>query len=178
MLTPENVGPCKVLLEGIVGEGVEITPQVLEDIRPSTISFHLAKHLLTRAFATPGEDPPLHPVRRQLKRIVRRWIDEGYLVAKGGPIAARHLSATRRRGGRAHLSRLPARHAASERRIKAILDPYNPRGSTRFVNFTTRSPSACPTRRSATSTAVVCDSDWEGELGRASSSATRMCSPM
>jgi type III restriction enzyme len=33
-LTAENVGPCTVLLQGIVGESVEITPKELEAIRP------------------------------------------------------------------------------------------------------------------------------------------------
>jgi type III restriction enzyme len=35
-MNEENVGPCKVLLQGIVGEQVEISPTVLESIRPST----------------------------------------------------------------------------------------------------------------------------------------------
>src|SRR5262249_39711008 len=50
VLTPEEVGPCKVLLEGIVGAGVEIGPDVLADMRPTSISYHLAKHLLLKHF--------------------------------------------------------------------------------------------------------------------------------
>ena len=60
ILTPENVGPCTVLLQGIVGEGVEITPKVLEEMRPSTITFHLAKRLIDTRFRDAGEDPPCH----------------------------------------------------------------------------------------------------------------------
>lgn len=37
-LTPENAGPCTVLLQGIVRESAEITPKVLDEIRPSTIT--------------------------------------------------------------------------------------------------------------------------------------------
>lgn len=61
-LTPELVGPCRTLLSGIVGEGVEIGPDHLQDMRPSTISYHLTKHLLTT---------PLSPGRRGLPRTPR-----------------------------------------------------------------------------------------------------------
>ena len=87
ILTPENVGPCTVLLQGIVGESVEITPKVLEEIRPSTITYHIAKRLIETRFRDAGEDLPVS-LFGDAQRIVRRWIDEGYLIAKGVPIAA------------------------------------------------------------------------------------------
>ena len=43
VLTPEEVGPCTVLMEGIVGKGVERTAAELDAIRPSTIVFGVAK---------------------------------------------------------------------------------------------------------------------------------------
>src|SRR5690349_14305251 len=81
-LTPEGIGPCKVLLEGIVGEGVELNTATLEAVRPSSISYHLAKHLMYTRFRDPGEPPPLH-LFGQIQRVARRWVEEGYLVAKG-----------------------------------------------------------------------------------------------
>jgi type III restriction enzyme len=40
LLTPELTGPCKTLLEGIVGEEIEIGPeQALREMRRSEISF-------------------------------------------------------------------------------------------------------------------------------------------
>jgi len=44
--------PCTVLMHGIVGESVEITPAVLDDIRPSTISYHLQSVFSTRISAS------------------------------------------------------------------------------------------------------------------------------
>ena len=76
LLTPALTGPCKTLLEGIVGEGVEIGPDVLNMVRPSEISFHLAKHLLYTRFREIGEPPPMH-LFGPIKAVVRRWIDEG-----------------------------------------------------------------------------------------------------
>ena len=64
-LTPELVGPCKVLLEGIVGEGVEMDPRdALDTMRPSSISYHLAKHLMLTRFRDHGSAAARPPVRR------------------------------------------------------------------------------------------------------------------
>ena len=87
VLTPEDVGPCRVLLEGIVGQGVELTTAVLDAVRPSEISYHLAKHLLYNQFRDPSEPPKMH-LFGQIKRAAKRWIDEGYLVCLGGTTPA------------------------------------------------------------------------------------------
>lgn len=164
VLTPEEVGPCKVLLEGIVGEGIELDTAVLEAVRPSSISFHLAKHLLYTRFRDPGQEPQLH-LFGQIKRIVRQWIDEGYLVAKGVPVATvTYLEMADKAAERIYLA--CQRHEEGQKRIKAILDAYNPKGSTRHVSFSTSkntwktAPNKCHVNY------VVLDSDWEAELAR------------
>jgi hypothetical protein len=51
--------------------------------------------------------------------------------------------------------------------VKAILDAYNPTGSTAFVNFTTSKPTRRQTDpRRCHVNWVVCDSDWEAEFCR------------
>ena len=56
----------------------------------------------------------------------------------------------------------------SEGRIVAVLDPYNPKGSTRFVNFITSKPcwktGAQPPRSQISH--VVLDSSWEQPLAQ------------
>jgi hypothetical protein len=74
-------------MEGIVGAGVTITPQVLERLRPSEISFNLAKHLLYANFRD-NEGFPKQHLFPQIQRLARRWLDEGYLVTSGVPIGA------------------------------------------------------------------------------------------
>jgi type III restriction enzyme len=163
-LTPELVGPCEVLLEGIVGEGHTLDLKHLQATRPSTVTYHLVRNLLYRQFRDPGEAPPLH-LFADLKRIARRWIDEGYLVCKGGTFPAQLLyqEIADMAGERIFLA--CQRSIEGEKRIKAIPDPYNPEGSSRFVNFTTSkasrwrtSPARCHVNW------VVCDSDWEAEF--------------
>ena len=56
---------------------------------------------------------------------------------------------------------------AGDRPVKAILDPYNPTGSTRFVNFTTSKALRWKTdAQKCHINWVVCDSEWEAEFCR------------
>ena len=80
-ITPLDIGPTSVVMEGIVGAGVTITPQVLERLRPSEISFNLAKHLLYTQFLDDEGFPKQH-LFPQIQRIARRWLDEGYLAVR------------------------------------------------------------------------------------------------
>lgn len=76
VITPEDIGPTSVTMEGIVGAGIIITPEVLEQLRPSEISFNLAKHLLYSHFRDEDGFPKQH-LFPQIQRLARRWIDEG-----------------------------------------------------------------------------------------------------
>ena len=63
------------------------------------------------------------------------------------------------------------RHEIGKRPIKAVLDPYNPVGSTAHVNFNTSKLDRWQTdaRRSHLNW-VILDSDWEGEFCRVAES--------
>ena len=165
VITPEDIGPTSVTMEGIVGAGVTITPEVLAQLRPSEISFNLAKHLLYTHFRDKDGFPKQH-LFPQIQRLARRWIEEGYLVTKGVPIgailyqeqlarAAEKIDIACTRGGGGH--------------IVAVLDPYNPSGSTRHVNFITTKEcwrtGAQPPRSQISH--VVKDSSWEIALAQA-----------
>jgi type III restriction enzyme len=64
-----------------------------------------------------------------------------------------------------------------EKPIKAVLDPYNPTGSTAHVNFNTSKTERWETdsRRCHVNWAVL-DSDWEAEFCRAAESHSRVIS--
>ena len=174
LLTPELVGPCKVLLEGIVGQGVEIGPDVLKDMRKSEISFHLAKHLLYTRFREPGQPPAMH-LFGQIKGIVRRWLEEGYLECTGGtlPAMVTYLEIADKAAELIHLA--CQRSEGGQTRIKAILEPYNPRGSSAHVSFnTTKTLLWKTTAEKSHVNYVVCDSDWEAELARVVESHPRV----
>ena len=134
-LTPDVVGPSITLNEGIVGEGVELSLEHLEEMRPSTVIFHLTKRLLETKWRDPGEEPKLH-LFGQLKRITRQWLKD-HLVCKGGTYPAQLLYQSLADTACERITRgIVARHM-EERSIQAVLDAYNPVGSTMHVRFTT-----------------------------------------
>jgi len=57
--------------------------------------------------------------------------------------------------------------AEGARVVKAMLDPYNPAGTTNFVAFNTTKPNIWNTAPDKSHiNHVVCDSDWEAEFAR------------
>jgi type III restriction enzyme len=175
VLTPDMVGPGQTLLEGIVGEGVTLTVAEMKDKRPSTVSYELAKYLLYSYFKDADGEPKLH-LFYQIQRIVRRWIDEGHLECKGGTGTwmLQILSIASQAAERIYNAIAAA--IGDDERIRAVLDPYNPKGSTRHVGFMTSkdlyetSPTKCHVNY------VVCDSDWEAEFARAAEAHPRVLS--
>ncbi len=164
VLTPREVGPCEVLMQGIVGESITLTPEVIAAFRPSEISFRLAKHLLYRDFRDEDGFPRQH-LFPQIQRICKRWLDEGYLVTQGVPIGAVVYPEIADTVAEL-ITNAITRSTGDERLARAVLDPYQPTGSTASVNFqTTRAVYATDHRKSHVSH-VVLDSEWEAELAR------------
>src|SRR5690606_7090051 len=158
VLTPELVGPSITRNQGIIGEAVDLTLEHLEEIRPSTLLFHLTQHLLMTRWRDAGEEPKLH-LFGQLKRITREWL-ENHLVCRGNTYPA--LLMYRELADMA-CNRITAGITAAyagERPIHAILDPYNPAGSTAYVRFTTsREPRWQTDPRKCHINWVICDQD-------------------
>lgn len=165
-LTPELVGPSVTRNEGIIGEGIDLTVQHLGDVRLSTVLFHLTKHLLYAKFRDPGDEPKLH-LFGQLKRIAKQWMDEGYLRCRGGTYPAQLLYKEMADLACERITAAITAATAGKGAIKAVLDPYNPRGSSSFVNFFTSKALRWKTDpRRCHVNWVVCDGSWEAELCR------------
>ena len=165
LLTPAMVGPCRTLLEGIVGQGVEIGPRVFENMRPSTITMHVAKHLLFTRFRDPGEPAPMH-LFSSLLAVTRRWIDGGYLECTGGtlPGMVTYVEIADRAADLIYAA--CQRAIGKDKGMRAILEPYNPRGSSAHVSFRTTKPVYRTSPEKCHVNFVVYDSSWEAELAR------------
>jgi type III restriction enzyme len=165
-LTPELVGPSVTKNQGIIGESVDLTIAHLEDMRSSTILYHLTRHILYNKYRDPGEEPKLH-LFGQLKRITRQWLEGGYLKCSGGTYPAQLLYKEIADMAAERIKAAITETLAGNRPVKAILDAYNPTGSTAFVNFTTSKQTRWQTDpRKCHVNWVVCDSDWEAEFCR------------
>ena len=164
-LTPELVGPTITRNEGIIGEGVDLNLVHTNRVRMSTIEFKLAKHLLETRWRDDDGLPKLHLFGR-LKKIVGDWLDSE-LYCDGGTYPAQLLypSLADRACERIHAAITLAN--VGENPVKAVLDAYNPVGSTRHVNFTTSKADVWTTnaRRCQVNYAVL-DSGWEREFCR------------
>ncbi len=168
-LTPELTGPTKNRNEGIIGQGVDLTVEHLGDMRPSTILFHLTQRLLYTKWRDPGEAPKLH-LFGQLKRITKQWLDT-CLVCKGGTYPAQLMYQEFADIACERITAGITRQFLGERPIKALLDPYNPTGSTKNVRFNTSKTLRWETKSDRSHINwIILDSDWEAEFCRAAES--------
>lgn len=166
-LSPDLVGPSITRNSGIIGEGADMNLEHLGDMRPSSLVFNLTQRLLYTKWRDPGEDPKLH-LFGQLKRITKQWLDT-CLVCKGGTYPAQLMYQELADMACNRITAAITRQFLGERPIKALLDAYNPTGSTRHVRFNTsrtdRWDTGGPPPKNQVNW-VVLDSDWEAEFCR------------
>lgn len=166
-LNPDLVGPSVTRNSGIIGEGVDMSLVHTGDMRPSTLLFHLTHRLLVTKWRDPGEEPKLH-LFGQLKRITKQWLDT-CLVCEGGTYPAQLMYQELADMACNRITNGITYKFLGEKPIKALLDPYNPAGSTRHVRFNTSRDSRWDTGGPPPKNHVnwvIYDSDWEAEFCR------------
>lgn len=168
-LTPDLVGPSITHSQGIIGEGVDLSLAHLGDLRHSTLLFHITQRLLYTKWRDPGEEPKLY-LFGQLKRITKEWLDT-CLICKGETYPAQLMYQKLADMACERITAGITRAESGKRPIKAVLDPYNPTGTTSNVNFNTSKTSRWETdaRRSHINW-IILDSDWESEFCRVAES--------
>ena len=143
----------------------------LGDVRQSTLIFELTKHLLYTKWRDPGEEPKLH-LFGQLKRIAKQWLDT-CLVCKGDTYPALLIYQELADMACNRIMIGITRALEGENPIRALVDPYNPVGSTTHVRFQTskkdRWDTSGPPPKNHVNW-VVLDSDWEAEFCRVAES--------
>jgi type III restriction enzyme len=163
-LTAERVGPTITKNAGIIGESVDLNLKHLKDTRKSTILYHLVKFLLENHWKDDDGQPRLH-LFNQLKIITQRWLNE-CLFCRDDTYPALLIYKALASDAAKRINDGITLAMSGERPVKAILDPFNPTGSTEHVNFsTTKHVWATDANLSHVNYAVL-DSAWEGEFCR------------
>ena len=157
--------PTKVENAPIVGESVILTLDELKARRRQEVVFLLAKLVYEKYFTSDDGDtrPWLFP---QILQIARRWLAE-CLTCKDDCFPQLLLLIEFAHNAADKIYRAIVQGEAGEKRLLPILQPYDPLGSTRYVDFdTTRAvmttdPAKCHVSH------VVCDTDsWEQKLAQ------------
>ena len=168
-LSPDLVGPSITRNSGIIGTGVDMGLDHLEDMRPSSLIFNITQQLLYTKWRDPGDEPKLY-LFGQLKRITKQWIDT-CLVCKGDTYPALLMYQELADMACNRITAAITRKFLDERPIKALLDPYNSTGSTSHVRFNTSRTDRWETSSESSHVNwVILDSDWEGEFCRVAES--------
>jgi len=172
-LTPDLIGATKTKNAGIIGEQVDLDLVHTRDVRPSQVLYELTSHLVLNKWRGPDGEPQLQHFG-QLKRIARQWLDT-CLVCKSGTFPAQLKYKDLADMACERIVAAINRSFIDSRPVKAVLDAYNPTGSTAHVNFATSKtdrwqtdPGKCQVNW------VILDSDWEAEFCRVAEAHPRV----
>ncbi len=171
-LTPDLVGATVTRNEGIIGEGADLDLDHLEDYRRSSLIFRLTVRLLETKYRDDDGDCN-YPLFGKLKRVTRQWLDS-HLECKGGTHPAQLVYRELADIACERIHAAIVRGRSDERPVLAVLDPYQPTGTTADVHFLTSKPCYRTDPRRCHVDHAVLDSQWEGEFCRVAEAHDRV----
>ena len=175
VLTPDDIGPTLTEVTGIIGKGIELNLVHTGDLRKSTLLFHLTKRLLERHWRDSDEQVKYH-LFGQLKRVTREWLDN-HLECKGGTFPAQLMWQSLADSACEKITAAITLENIGTHPVKAIVDSYNPIGSTSYVNFTTSKDLRWETSDNKCHVNwAILDSSWESEFCRIAESHPKVIS--
>ncbi|MFN8036123.1 MAG: restriction endonuclease subunit R [Acidimicrobiia bacterium] len=158
--------PTTTEIAGIVGESEMHTLDSLRSQREQTVAFHITRELLLRYFrdADGNAEPYLFP---QLLRITQRWMRECVVLRDHTFVQLlllhQHADAAVER-----IYRAVVRGGGDAARLLPIVRPYDPIGSTRYVDFDTTRPVFLTREDKCLLSHVACDTEsWEQKMALA-----------
>lgn len=169
-ITPDLVGASTTRNAGIMGKEEDLTLEHTADIRPSSLIMNLTARLVQTKFREQNDSVGMMHFFT-LKKIVRQWLDE-CLECVGGTYPAQLqyqelMDMACDRINNAINQAILKDKNTSESYVRALLDPYNPTGSSNFVSFYTTKRELWTTNHNLCPiNYAVLDSSWEGEFCR------------
>ena len=164
-LSTANI-PTKTELEPIFGEGSVHTLDDLKQLREQEVAFSLAKRTLEKYFRDDDNNVKQY-LFPQVLGVTRRWLRE-CLVLKDNTFPQLLLFSENREDATDRIYRSIVASAAGDKALKPIMRPYDPVGSTRYVDFDT-TKAVYPTRPDKCHVShVVADTEsWEQKMAQA-----------
>jgi type III restriction enzyme len=170
MLLAAHHVPTTTEVAGIVGESEVHTLDDLKAQRPNTVAFELAKLVLDRYFEYPdtangdplvqGPRPWLFP---RLVEISRSWMDK-CVTCQDHAFPQLLLLHEYRSDAAERIYHSIVRTAGGDRRLIAMLKPYDTFGSTDSVDFDTSKPVRATNPQQCHVNYTVADSRWEHRM--------------
>jgi type III restriction enzyme len=157
--------PTKVQVDPIVGESTIHTLDDLKKRRVNEVAFVLAKRVLDKFFRDDdgAEKPWLFP---SLLFIVKQWM-QGYLQCKDNAFIQMLLLSEFSHKAAERIYHGIIRAEKGNKRLKPLLHPYDPEGSTQHVDFDTVRPVFTTRPDKCHISHVVADTDsWEQKLAQ------------
>ncbi len=171
-LTPGLIGPSHTTNAAIIGQSVDLNLVHTNDLRPSTLVYELASHLAYSKWRDDVETPA--SLFGWLRPITRKWLKD-CLLCKGGTYPAQLMFVPLAEMACDRIADAITRTNLERNTVRALLDPYNPAGSTRFVNFHTSKASRWDTDPGKCHVNwAILDSTWEGEFCRVAEGHARV----
>lgn len=164
VLTPEKVSATVITMQGIVGESERLDLEHYKTTRQSTIAYHVARHMVFEKLRDANQRPRMHLIPAA-KRIVNQWLSEGLLHCTGDTVPAQLLYREIADEVCDMIFGALIDKPGGDSILRAVLDPYNPTGTTLGVNFnTSRTTRYHPRPDRSHLNWIITDSDWEDKL--------------
>ena len=166
-LTPDMIGATNTENAGLMGQSVVLNLAHTKEVRTSQIVFELTTYMLQRKYRDEDNNIQMH-LFAQLKRICNHWLEQ-YLECVGGtyPAQLSYKTIADMAIERIYAAIQQSQLEAGNNPIRAVLDPYNPVGSSIHVNFQTSKTTRWKTdSRKCHINYVIWDSEWEAQFCR------------
>lgn len=166
-LTPDLVGPTITRNSGIVGSRVDLTLKQVAVDRLNSIVYGLTRHMIYEKLREPHEEPKVH-LFGQIRKVVQEWLDGKNLKCDAGTYPALLFHRELADLACEKIKAAIINSQPGDKTKHAILDAYNPVGSTARVSLPTTSTKCWTTdARKCHVNYAVWDSEWEVQLCRA-----------
>ncbi|MFZ5627972.1 MAG: BPTD_3080 family restriction endonuclease [Spirochaetota bacterium] len=166
-LTPDLIGPTITRNSGIIGGRVDLTLKQVAEDRMNSIVYGLTKHMIYEKLREPNEEPKIH-LFGQVRKVVEEWINGGNLKCRSGTYPALLFHRELADLACEKIKAAIINGQPGDKTKHAILDAYNPVGSTARVSLPTTSKKRWQTdARKCHINWAIWDSEWEVQLCRA-----------